>query len=130
MRTIIAGSRGSTRASLRAALRRCDWITEITSVISGTCRGTDQHGEEWAKSVARPVARFPADWDKHGKSAGYIRNKLMAENADALIAVWDGTSRGTKHMIDLAEAKGLRVLVYRTDLQTATRQPGQRRLVG
>lgn len=116
MRTIIAGSRGSTRASLRAALRQCDWITEIASVVSGTCRGTDQHGEEWAKSVARPVTRFPAEWDKYGKRAGYIRNAQMAENADALIAVWDGASKGTKHMIDLAKAKGLRLLVYRTDL--------------
>ena len=43
---------------------------------------------------------FPADWDKHGRAAGPIRNKQMADYADVLIAVWDGKSRGTKNMID------------------------------
>ena len=58
--------------------------------------------------------RFPADWDKYGKAAGYKRNGEMARNADALIAFWDGKSRGTKHMIDLAKKYDLqaRVVMY------------------
>ena len=58
---------------------------------------------------------FPADWDKHGKSAGYKRNLEMAENADALIAFWDGESRGTKHMIDIAKEKNLLTRIIRYD---------------
>jgi hypothetical protein len=60
-----------------------------------------------------PCFRFPADWDRYGKAAGYIRNETMAANAEALIALWDGRSPGTKHMIDIARKKGLKVYVHR-----------------
>ncbi len=55
---------------------------------------------------------YPAAWDTYGLKAGYIRNEEMADNADALIAIWDGKSRGTKHMIDIATRKGLRVYIH------------------
>ena len=58
---------------------------------------------------------FPADWDKYGKRAGYLRNVQMAEYADALLAFWDGESRGTKNMIDEALSRGLKVGVKRYD---------------
>ncbi len=59
-----------------------------------------------------PIERYPADWDKHGKPAGYIRNAEMADKAEALLALWDGQSRGTLHMINLAKKKGLLVYVW------------------
>ncbi|AGO48572.1 GTP-binding domain [Cellulophaga phage phi18:3] len=80
-------------------------------VVSGTCKGVDLLGERYAKEKDYPVKQFPADWSK-GKSAGPIRNKQMAEYADGLIAFWDGKSKGTKNMIDLALSKGLKVQVY------------------
>lgn len=49
-----------------------------------------------------PWVEFPADWDKYGKSAGYIRNAEMNKVATDLIAFWDAVSRGTKNMIDIA----------------------------
>lgn len=84
-------------------------------IVSGTARGADQLGERYAFERGLPVKQFPADWDQHGKSAGYIRNAQMAEYADAAVIFWDGTSRGSKHMIDLAKAKGLRVRVVKYD---------------
>lgn len=60
-----------------------------------------------------PVIHFPANWDKHGKSAGHIRNAEMAKYADALVAFWDGKSKGTKGMIDYATRCNLRVKVVR-----------------
>lgn len=54
---------------------------------------------------------FKADWDKHGKAAGFKRNTEMAKYADALIAFWDGKSKGTKHMIDTAKSHNLKVRV-------------------
>lgn len=63
---------------------------------------------------------FPAHWRRWGAAAGPIRNRLMAERADALIAVWDGESRGTASMVCLAERRGLRVHVCRTDLPRPT----------
>jgi hypothetical protein len=94
---------------MREFLSRNPW--RITEVVSGTARGADRTGEQWASENNVPVKRFPADWDKHGKRAGYLRNADMAEYAEALVAFWDGQSRGTKHMIDLAEKAGLRVSV-------------------
>lgn len=87
----------------------------ITEVVSGTALGIDQAAIEWAHGVGIPVRKFPANWNKHGKRAGYLRNEEMADYADALIAIWDGESRGTKHMIDIAYRRkldGTRLKVY------------------
>jgi hypothetical protein len=85
---------------------------KVTSVVCGMARGMDLSGREWARTLSIPVSEFPADWDRYGKSAGYKRNVQMAENADALIAVMrEGGSKGTQHMIDIAQAKGLKVFV-------------------
>ena len=112
MKTIIAGSRGLDDMSvLQAATAECGW--RITCVVSGTARGADRLGELWAHKRSLPVERYPADWTTHGKAAGYRRNELMAQNAEALIALWDGESRGTKHMIDIATRRGLKVYVKR-----------------
>ena len=75
--------------------------------------GSDGGGERFAHDFSLPVTRFPANWDAHGKRAGFLRNQEMAEHADALIALWDGHSRGTKSMIDIATKKGLAVHVHR-----------------
>jgi len=111
MRTIIAGSRGCTNKNyLLAALQECG-ITP-TVVISGGACGADKLGEAWAAENGVPVELFPADWATYGKSAGFLRNEEMAKNAEALIALWDGESRGTKHMIACAKKHGLQVYVY------------------
>ncbi len=113
MRTIIAGSRSIT--DYQAVLKAVDaagLLMDIipTVVLSGCARGVDKLGEQVAYSAGWKVELYPADWESYGKRAGYVRNKEMADNADALIAVWDG-SPGTGHMIDIARAKGLQVYV-------------------
>lgn len=80
-------------------------------VVSGGAHGADELGELYAVNRGYEIKAFSADWDRYGKSAGYIRNEEMARNADALIAFWDGQSHGTKHMIDLAEKYKLKVSV-------------------
>jgi len=82
-------------------------------ILSGGARGADRLGESWAKEYGYPVKKYPADWEKHGKAAGMIRNAQMAENADILVAFWDGKSKGTQHMIKTAMGRGLEVHVYR-----------------
>lgn len=113
MRTIIAGSRGITLLGQVAFAVFKSGFT-ITEVVSGTARGVDKLGEQWAATVNIPVKRFPANWDLHGKSAGYIRNVEMSDYAEALVAIWDGESRGTEHMINIATNKGLKVFVLNT----------------
>lgn len=85
--------------------------------ISGAARGADKLGEEFAKEHGYEVRKFPARWNIYGKSAGYRRNSEMADYAaqesGVLFAFWDGVSKGTVHMIDLARNKGLNVHVIR-----------------
>lgn len=115
MKVIIAGSRDGGFSIKDVELACRAWETTngvITEVVSGTARGPDQFGETYAINTGTLLKQFPAEWDKHGKSAGYKRNSDMADYADALIALWDGNSRGTKHMIDLATRKGIPVYIY------------------
>jgi len=86
-------------------------------VVCGMARGADELGAHWAGYAGAPVKKFPADWDKYGKGAGYIRNEHMAQYADVLVAFWDGKSKGTKNMIQKAFDQGLEVHVYRYEAQ-------------
>lgn len=82
-------------------------------IVCGKARGADTFGERYGKKNGYEVREFPALWDIEGKSAGYRRNVRMAENADALVAFWDGESRGTGHMIDIATKKKIKVRIVR-----------------
>lgn len=70
----------------------------VTEIVSGGAKGIDSVGEEFANDSHILVNRFDADWEKHGKAAGPIRNKKMAEYADALLLIWDGKSKGSANM--------------------------------
>ena len=84
-------------------------------IICGKARGADTLGEQFAKDYKLSIKYFPADWNTYGKSAGYRRNAEMAnyakEDNGVLIAFWDGKSKGTKHMIDLAKSNNIRVFI-------------------
>ena len=86
---------------------------ENVEVVSGTANGADKLGEQFARFMGYPIKEFPANWDEFGKAAGHIRNKEMAEYGDALIAFWDGESKGTESMIDLANKNKLKVKVHK-----------------
>jgi len=112
MKTIVAGSRdGVTLKIVENAMQ--DAPFEITEVVSGTARGADRFGEIIAKKYNLPLHRFPANWNKYGRRAGYLRNVEMAMNAEALVAIQYNNSRGTEHMINIAKDKGLRIFVYK-----------------
>jgi len=81
------------------------------SIVSGHARGADKLGEQYAREHNHFCYVMSADWDKYGKRAGYLRNASMAKEADALIAFWDGQSRGTYHMIELAKKENLKIKV-------------------
>lgn len=109
LRVIIAGSRSFSDYALMksecqqflAGYRDC----EVT-IISGGAAGADQLGELFARESGYQLRKFLPDWPRDGKKAGILRNIEMAHNADALIAFWDGCSRGTSHMIDTARKMG------------------------
>ena len=111
MKVIIAGSRdGVWKELVSTAVLRSGFT--ITQVVSGTARGVDRWGEEYAAEHGIDVKQFPADWLTFGKGAGYVRNEDMADYADALIAVWNGESRGTKHMIEQMKERNKPVYIY------------------
>lgn len=116
-KVIIAGSRNFNsyvllRAKMDYFLMNLD--QKSIEIVSGGAWGADALGEKYAKERGYKLTVMNADWETYGKSAGYIRNSEMAKYADACVAFWDGNSRGTKHMIDLAtkEGIGLKVVKY------------------
>lgn len=125
-RVIIAGTRDFSDYELLR--QKCDAILSAKRedsniiVVSGTARGADRLGERYARERGYEIRRFPADWDNDGNAAGPIRNAKMAANADALIAFWDGKSRGTRSMIDIAKEKGLAVRVITPGKQVTQHQ--------
>jgi hypothetical protein len=81
-------------------------------IVSGMAKGPDLIGRQWGLDHNIPIVEFPAKWDYYRKNtAGYIRNIQMAWYSTHLLAFWDNTSPGTKHMIDIATAEDLTVLV-------------------
>ena len=102
MKTIIAGSRSFTDyATVQQTLSHLHWT--ISEVVSGHASGADQLGERWAKHQNIPCIIFVAEWDQYGKKAGILRNKQMAQYAEAAVIFWDGSSKGSAHMIRFAQ---------------------------
>jgi len=83
------------------------------TILSGEARGSDRLGEKYAEHRELRLERFPADWDRYGKSAGVIRNKQMATKADMAVLFWDGESAGTKNMMEEMWAQRKPVVVVR-----------------
>lgn len=132
MRVIIAGSRNFSNYELLK--QKCDNILKFRQVeiVSGGAKGADLLGEKYALERGYDIKRFIPDWSI-GKSAGYIRNEAMAKYASdrdqkleylltdestfgGLIVFWDGKSRGSKNMIDLALKYNLKLRVIRYDV--------------
>lgn len=115
-RVIIAGCRDFNDYELLK--EKCDYFLqdekkEDVVIISGHASGADALGERYAQERGFQLETFPADWKAHGRAAGPIRNARMASAANALIAFWDGKSRGTKNMIETAKNHNLKVVVVR-----------------
>lgn len=113
MKLIIAGSR--TFTDFKKLCEVCDQIlqdqTDVEIVSGAYYKGADKLGEQYTIERGYKLTKFPADWERFGKAAGPKRNEQMANYADALIAFWDGKSKGTKNMIQIAEKENLKVII-------------------
>lgn len=114
-RVIIAGGRDfNDYAKLSEAMDfYLGQIDDEIVVLCGLCKGADALGEQYARERGYRLSYHPANWEQHGRAAGPIRNEEMAKSADALVAFWDGESRGTMNMIELAKKYRLLVRVKR-----------------
>ena len=123
-RVIIAGGRNfarmpSDREDVDLLTKTMDNLLQYKKrshrivVLWGMAKGRDMAGKRYAEQCRFHVRYFPADWQQYGRRAGIVRNELMVQNADALVAFWDGSSPGTKNMIETAQRYGLAVRVIR-----------------
>jgi len=116
MKLAVVGSRGfSDYDLLKSKLDIIHKAKVITLIISGGAQGADSLAEKWAKENNVETLIFLPDWNQYGKSAGYKRNIKIVQNSDAVIAFWDGQSKGTQHSINLAKEnkKSLAVIQYK-----------------
>ena len=72
-------------------------------IVSGGARGADALAEQYADKRGFNKLIFLADWKKHGKRAGYLRNHYIIKHCDFCVCFWDGQSRGTAHDIELCD---------------------------
>ena len=106
MKVIIVGNRSITDyEAVVSAIKRSGF--KITEVVSGCAQGVDTLGLKYAAMNHIRVMKFPANWSKYGRLAGFVRNAQMADYGEALIAIYVGNSRGTLNMIKQAQDRKL-----------------------
>jgi|ERR1035437_317077 predicted Rossmann fold nucleotide-binding protein DprA/Smf involved in DNA uptake len=111
MKVAIIGSRSFKDYDLLK--KTLNKIEGISLIVSGCAVGADTLGELYAKEKGIPTLLFRPDWKKYGKAAGFIRNREIIDNSDAIVAFWDGISNGTKHSISLAEKQDKKLIVIK-----------------
>lgn len=113
----VVGSRGVDPDKVEAWLALRSNIHLSDEIVSGGAVGADTGARLHADKWGMVLKEFLPDWDKHGKAAGFIRNKYIADYADACIAFWDGSSKGTRDTINkfLDLGKPIQVLVWKNE---------------
>ena len=113
-KVIVAGGRnfadyGKLKSTLDYLFSRMSDI----EIVSGMAKGADSLAVKYAMEKDIVVKKFPADWDSFGRGAGFKRNTEMARYADACVCFWDGKSKGTAHMIQIARKHNLRLRIIK-----------------
>jgi hypothetical protein len=112
MKLAIIGSRTFNDYDLLCEkLNRINSINKITLIVSGGANGADKLGEKYANENNILTKIFLPDWEKFGKKAGYLRNINIINEAECIIAFWDGVSKGTEHSINLAKENKKKCLI-------------------
>jgi hypothetical protein len=116
VRVLVCGSRNWTNTGAiysKLAEYGCGYAP--FTLIHGNARGADSIAADYAKDRAKEILAFPANWNLYGKAAGAIRNRQMLEEGrpELVLAFWDGVSKGTWHMINLARKAGVKVEIIK-----------------
>ena len=107
MRVAVIGSRGLQVNDLGKYLP-----DEVTEIISGGARGVDTSAREYAMEHGLKLTEYLPEYDKYGRSAPLKRNITIIESTDLVLAFWDGSSRGTKFVIDNCKKLNIPVKIY------------------
>lgn len=108
----VVGSRDASYDNVRDAFNELKLTPKHHIIVSGGARGADSHAKTLAENWGFHYVEVPAIWER-GKLAGHARNEVIIDIADAVIAVWDGHSRGTKNALEHAEKHGKKVHIHR-----------------
>lgn len=106
MKLAIIGSRGVNSFDLTPFIPK-----STTEIVSGGAKGVDTIARRFAEERGIKLTEFLPEYSKYGKSAPIIRNKMIVNNADAILAIWDGSSKGTAFTIDFAKKQGKQVII-------------------
>lgn len=107
MKVAVVGSRGLKINDLGKYLP-----DEVTEIISGGAKGVDTSAKEYALSHGIKLTEFLPEYERYGRSAPLKRNIQIIEAADVVLAFWDGSSRGTKYVIDNCNKRNIPVIVH------------------
>lgn len=120
MKIAIVGSRTITDYSLLEQIwNKLKLNHDSHIIISGAANGVDKIARDFALNNNLGLVEYRAEWEKYGKSAGFIRNKTIINECEICIAIWDGESKGTAHDIRLCKEMKKRLYLYNT-------KPGKR----
>ena len=107
MRVAVIGSRGLMVENLEDYLPK-----ETTEIVSGGARGIDACAREYAQRHGLRLAEYLPEYSKYRRGAPLKRNITIIENADLVLAFWDGMSRGTKYVIDNCKKRNIPVEIH------------------
>lgn len=111
MNIAIIGSRNTGKINLAVELEKRINIKDGDAIISGGAKGIDTLAAEYAKGRNLQLIEYRPDYVQYGRGATFIRNRKIIENADMVVAFWNGTSRGTKYSIDYANKVGRKTII-------------------
>lgn len=114
MRLAVVGSRTILDFAVVVAAIEESGFTDISLIVSGGAKGVDSLAEQYARAKGIECRIYKPDWTQYGKRAGFVRNAHIVNAADALVAVWDGKSKGTMHSVALANERGIPVHLVRS----------------
>lgn len=108
MRVAVIGSRGLSISNLEEYLPQ-----DVTEIISGGARGVDTSAKMYALTHGIKLTEFLPQYEKYGRAAPLKRNITIIENADLVLAFWDGTSHGTKFVIDHCKKRNIPIVIHK-----------------
>jgi hypothetical protein len=125
MRVAVVGGRDFDDYDLMK--KTLDEIQDVDLIVSGGSEGADNLAERYAYEKSIKMKVFKPNWNMFGRQAGFLRNIDIINNADMVVAFWDGMSRGTKHSIDIAKKGNIKTVVVeyrRTSAKKENRKRG------
>ena len=83
----------------------------VSEIVSGGAKGIDTCAKKYAEKNNIKLKEFLPQYDRYGRAAPLKRNVEIIKYADEVLAFWDGTSKGTKYVIEMCKKLGKKVMV-------------------